>query len=153
MVVSRILIVDDDPMIRPLVARMLAPLGHEVELAPDAETALSSAMERPPALVLTDLKMPRVGGLAFLERLRGAGVDSACMVLSGSDDLEDAFAARQRLNITGFVVKPIQDLNQFLYSVQCTLDRWAIERSQAEKIERLRAENDDLRRRLGERAG
>lgn len=69
-----ILVVEDEPMIRRLFADVLADEGFEVRLACDGLEALEAVGERCPDLVLLDLQMPRLDGLAFLEVL-----DKACL--------------------------------------------------------------------------
>ena len=58
---SRVLVVDDDPQAAKLVTSMLASRGYEVRTANDAESAMSSIRARCPALIITDLEMPRRG--------------------------------------------------------------------------------------------
>ncbi len=65
----RILVVDDNADMRSYVARLLEP-RFEVEEAADGEEALAAAIERPPALVLTDVMMPKVDGFELIRALR-----------------------------------------------------------------------------------
>jgi len=66
----RILVVDDEPEIRTLVARTLTAHGFEVDTAPDGEEALARVAARPPALVLLDAMLPRIHGFEVARRLR-----------------------------------------------------------------------------------
>jgi len=65
------LLIDDDPAVSLTLARMLEFRGHEVTRIESAETGLSRALTTPPDALILDMKMPQMGGLEFLRRLRG----------------------------------------------------------------------------------
>jgi signal transduction histidine kinase len=65
-----VLVVDDDPRNRRLLEEYLVNAGYEVRLAPDGQTALAMAAERPPDLVLLDVMMPDLSGLEVCRRLK-----------------------------------------------------------------------------------
>jgi CheY-like chemotaxis protein len=67
---SRILIVDDDPMIRMLLERKLSNLDYEVHTAATAEEALEKLPEVEPDLIISDIIMPGMGGVEFCHRVR-----------------------------------------------------------------------------------
>lgn len=67
---KRILVVDDDPTIRRLVADLLHNEGYEVLQAPDGAAGVALAEAHRPDLILLDLAMPRTSGLEVLENLR-----------------------------------------------------------------------------------
>jgi two-component system, OmpR family, KDP operon response regulator KdpE len=67
---SRILVVDDEPGIRKVVRDGLERAGHEVETAVDGEEALGFLEEKEFDLVLTDLAMPKKGGLELVREIR-----------------------------------------------------------------------------------
>jgi DNA-binding response OmpR family regulator len=64
-----ILVVDDEPIIREMVAAVLRDEGYTVEVAADGREALEKARAEAPALVVADLLMPDVDGFEFLNRL------------------------------------------------------------------------------------
>jgi two-component system KDP operon response regulator KdpE len=66
----RILVVDDEPQLTRVLLRSLTTKGYEVRTAGDGETALEKFNDWPPALVITDLAMPNMGGLELCRRLR-----------------------------------------------------------------------------------
>ncbi len=59
MAAARVLVVDDDPAIRKIIADRMRAHGHEVEVAVDGEAALLAVAEFDPELMLLDLKMPK----------------------------------------------------------------------------------------------
>lgn len=82
----KVLIADDDGLIRALVSDLLAELGHAVVAATDGVEAVAlSARERPDVLVL-DLLMPRLSGLDALRAMRAAGVAAPAVLLTAVTD-------------------------------------------------------------------
>lgn len=67
---SSLLVVDDDDFYRDSIANMLRQSGHQVDTAPNGEHALSIMRNRPPDLLLLDMVMPGMDGLAVIEAMR-----------------------------------------------------------------------------------
>ena len=67
---ARLLLIDDDPAVSVTLARMLEFCGHQVTRIESAERGLERAMAVPPDGLILDMKMPEMGGLEFLRRLR-----------------------------------------------------------------------------------
>ena len=66
----RILVVDDEASARGGLEKLLKQAGYDVATASDGVEALSVASERAPDVVVTDLKMPNMDGMALLAKLR-----------------------------------------------------------------------------------
>ncbi len=81
---ARLLVVDDDELIRELHARVLVVAGYEVETAEDGIDALERLAEEPFDLVLTDNYMPRLSGSNLALALRSAGSHIPVVMVSGS---------------------------------------------------------------------
>jgi CheY-like chemotaxis protein len=74
--VARLLLIDDDPAVSLTLSRMLEFRGHDVTRVDSAESGLTVATGSPPDAIILDMKMPQMGGLEFLRRLRDApGLD------------------------------------------------------------------------------
>lgn len=86
MATASILIVDDDPALRSLVAASLAMEGHQVMTAADGSSALQVVEQHPPTLILLDKAMPRLSGPEFAQELRARGFNTPIIVISGSED-------------------------------------------------------------------
>jgi len=71
----RVLVVDDDPVSRRMLAKILSDLGCEVDLASGGLEGLEKAMVAPPDLLVTDWVMPDMGGGELIRALRGSGFD------------------------------------------------------------------------------
>ncbi len=79
---AKLLLVEDDPAIADVYAFPLRLAGYEVEIAPDGEAALLALEANPPAMMLLDIRLPKLDGLQVLERLRAAGNPLPVVVLS-----------------------------------------------------------------------
>lgn len=104
----RILVVDDDPHIRDLLAFALAKAGMTVEQAADGEEALALTAANAPDLIILDINMPRMNGLDLCRNLRSSGTaaaDTPILFLSSRDDEVDRIVG---IEIGGddYVVKP-----------------------------------------------
>jgi two-component system phosphate regulon response regulator PhoB len=105
--VSTILLVEDDPDIRELVAYKLTRGGFEVIEAADGLAALQAARSRRPDAVVLDMGLPRLSGIEVCRELRAAPATVAVpiIMLTGAvrlSDLEQAYAA----GATDYLVKP-----------------------------------------------
>lgn len=85
---AKLLLVEDDPAIADVYAFPLRLAGYEVEIAPDGEAALLALESNPPAMMLLDIRLPKLDGLQVLERLRAAGNALPVVVLSNHMDGE-----------------------------------------------------------------
>ena len=104
--IYRILVVDDEETIRKGLARIISGLGHEVDVAVDAEEALQKAVASPPDLVITDLQLPGRTGLELIADLKDRGVESTVVVLTGHGTIDSAVEATRR-GVFDYLLKPI----------------------------------------------
>lgn len=102
--VTRVLVVDDEPTVREVVAGYLRRDGHEVDEAADGPTALALLESRPPDLVVLDLMLPGVNGLDILRRIRASG-DLPVIMLTARSEEPDRVAGLE-LGADDYVVKP-----------------------------------------------
>lgn len=101
---TRILLVDDDPQILPLLKRGLAYEGFEVYTAADGEAGLSAAKEHQPHLVLLDISMPGIDGFEVCRRLQ-LQEDIAIIMLTARDEVVDKVSALN-LGADDYIPKP-----------------------------------------------
>ena len=102
----RILIIDDDAAIRASLSEALAEHGATVEVADDGVTALPLLERFDPELVLCDVRMPEIGGLALLETIRTRRASVDVILITAFDDMETV-ASAMRGGAVDFLVKPI----------------------------------------------
>jgi two-component system response regulator MprA len=88
----RVLVVDDDPSVRESLRRSLVFNGYQVELADDGEHAIRKVASTHPDVVVLDVMMPRMDGLAACRALRAAGDDVPVLMLTARDEVSDRVA-------------------------------------------------------------
>jgi response regulator RpfG family c-di-GMP phosphodiesterase len=101
-----VLVVDDDPSIRSVLADALALLGIRAVQSSDAGEALRLLLEDPPDLVLTDLMMPGMDGHEFLTLARSHAPGIPLVLVTGHD-LSDAHLEAMGEGISAFLRKPV----------------------------------------------
>jgi DNA-binding response OmpR family regulator len=104
--VAKILVVDDNPQVRELLRDFLEARGYEITLAEDGERALAAIDRAPPDLLLLDLMMPGVTGMAILRQLRQVRPELPVLVLTAVNELEVARAALD-LGAYDYLTKPV----------------------------------------------
>jgi DNA-binding NtrC family response regulator len=102
---ARVLIVDDDPASRRLLDVRLRALGCDTINAADGQEALATLRQEPPALMLLDLQMPRMGGMEVLRALRRDALDLPVIVITAHSSIEAAVEA-MREGAYDFLPKP-----------------------------------------------
>ncbi len=103
----RVLVCDDDDLVRDSVADQLAFDGYSVVTAHDGAKALELVESAPVDAVLLDLMMPRMDGLGVLRELSRAHADLPVIVMTGHGDVESAIEAT-RLGARAYLSKPIE---------------------------------------------
>ena len=101
-----VLIVDDDPDIRALLARTLERIGYESEVVGRGDEALDRVREGGVDILLTDVNMPGVSGIDLLRVLSEEGIRLPTLVMSGAATIDDALDA-VRLGAIDFIEKPV----------------------------------------------
>lgn len=82
----KVLIADDDRLVRTMLADLLGDLGHAVVLAENGEEALDVCAREAPDVLILDLLMPRLSGLDALHALRDRGVRAPAVLLTAISD-------------------------------------------------------------------
>jgi two-component system response regulator PilR (NtrC family) len=104
---AKLLIVDDDLSLREFLSIFLRKEGHEVEVAANGLKALELLAESPFDLVLTDVRMPRMGGFDLLDAVRERQLGPQVIVMTAFSSTETALEA-MRKGAYDYVVKPFQ---------------------------------------------
>ncbi|MEM0944820.1 MAG: response regulator [Pseudomonadota bacterium] len=111
---KRILAVDDSTALRTMLAQVLRDAGHEVHEAVNGQDALEKLRAEQPDMVITDLTMPVMDGLDFIEAARGedAGRDLPLLLLT-TETAEHMKTRARKIGATGWLTKPF-DADQIL---------------------------------------
>ena len=103
----RILLVEDDPLMRGALSRTLRQLGHGPVQSGSAEDALERLTMEQPDMVLTDLHMPTSDGKLFVQTLCAAHPNLPVMVVTGESDRVRLGRALRGLSIRAVLLKPV----------------------------------------------
>lgn len=102
----KVLLTEDDPIVAELYRLRLDREGHEVAVAADGQAALELLRKEPPDLILLDIRMPRLSGIAVLEAVRGDEKLAAIPVVMLTNYSDPAQVQRTReLGIEAYLVK------------------------------------------------
>lgn len=101
-----LLIVDDESRIRTSLKRLLRNEEYEILLAESGKEGLSILSEHPVGVIISDLMMPEMDGVTFLERAREISENVVEILLTANATLENALEAINRLHLFGYLTKP-----------------------------------------------
>jgi two-component system response regulator MprA len=118
---AAILVVDDDAPIRRMLDRTLSADGYEVRSAPDGGAALAAVEQSVPDLIVLDVAMPGLDGLAVCRRLRRRGLATPVLLLTARDSLADRVEGLDA-GADDYVVKPFET-EELLARVRALLRR------------------------------
>src|SRR5213592_2405655 len=132
---SKVLVVDDEPGLRQSLGLLLTDAGYEVAAESDGKRALDRALAEPFDLILCDVHMPELGGIAFLRAYREGGGTALVIMMSAYGGEEAALAAMKE-GAYDYLPKPFRP------------DEVVLTLRKAEERERLRQEVAGLKAQL-----
>ncbi len=135
----RVLVVDDEENIRLVLRTLLRKHGYEVEVASSGDEALAMVDSFGPDVILTDVRMPRMGGLDLLATLKAKQVGATVIVMSAYGNVDLAIEA-MKAGAYDYVAKPFKN------------DEIVLTLKKAEERESLRRENRALKEQILEKA-
>lgn len=131
----RVLVVDDEKIIRDMLADFLGMEGYYVRTAEDGATAVAELTKGRYDLVLSDLRMPNMGGIELLDEIGRCAPNALTIIMTGFGTVETAIDAMKK-GAYDYVLKPFK-LDEVVHAVQRGLER-----------QRMAAENLRLREAL-----
>jgi signal transduction histidine kinase/DNA-binding NarL/FixJ family response regulator len=117
----RILVVDDEASVLMTLSTILRNEGYEVDVADGGEAAIAAVAERHYDLVLTDLNMPRVDGLAVLHEVRKRSPSTVTVMVTGYSSIDSALQALQA-GAYEYLLKPVE-IPELKLAVKRSLER------------------------------
>lgn len=129
----QVLVVDDEPAIRQVVAAQLRKAGHSVEQVGDGESAMQRLTLGDVDIVLCDIKLPGLSGIEVLRQARAAGIDTAFIMMTAFASVDTAIEAI-KTGAADYMIKPLNN-EELLHRLTKVGD-----------LRGLRAENRVLRR-------
>ncbi|MBU0969232.1 MAG: response regulator [Proteobacteria bacterium] len=130
-----ILLVDDEEGIRNVLDITLTHAGFKVVLAADGDSGFKTFLAQKPDIVITDIKMPGIGGIDLLKQIKQISPDTEVIMITGHGDMDLAVKSLQ-YEAADFITKPI-DSSELELSVKKAVDRMSIN-------QRMKAYMDDL---------
>ncbi|MHC4731235.1 MAG: sigma-54-dependent transcriptional regulator, partial [Planctomycetota bacterium] len=137
---STILIAEDEELLRQSLAGLLEEEGYEILQAADGKAAYEQIVERPVDLVLTDIRMPEMDGLALLERIRQTAPETPVILMTAYGTVESAISAL-RAGGWDYLLKPVQ-FDDLLAKVRHALEFRELAQDRRILTEQLAAQGD-----------
>ncbi len=141
----RVLVADDEDSIRFVLRETLEAEGHQVNEVADGESALDALTSGQFDIAFLDIRMPGYSGLEVLEQLRSSGSDTAVVIITAQNTMDNAVEAMKR-GALDYLVKPFS-----LAQVLALIERAQSTRSLQDEVRELRREMGSNQRPGGER--
>jgi len=135
---SRVLVIDDEPALRQILAHVLSEAGYTVNVAAGVNEATAILSHDDIDAAVCDIKMPDGNGVELLRQTRAAGIDTAFVMLTAISTVETAVEAL-RAGAFDYMVKPVRNA-ELLHRI-----------AQIESMRGLREENIVLRKAMSEK--
>ncbi|MFL5425127.1 MAG: sigma-54-dependent transcriptional regulator [Myxococcales bacterium] len=133
---QRILVVDDEANARAALRTILSEEGYEISEAADGEEGFARIEEWSPDLVLADVRMPRMNGLALLRKAKETGAEASFIMMTAFASIETAVEA-VKAGAENYLVKPL-DVSAVLVFIAKALEKRQLVREAASLRERVR---------------
>src|SRR5919197_2700338 len=135
---ARILIADDERSITEGLSAILQDEGYTVDVAQDGQKALDRLTSETYGVVLADLKMPKVDGLALLRELQQRQIQTECIIITGQATVDSAVQAMQQ-GAYDYIEKPLnaEKLNRLKALIPKALEKFNVQQKNRELASRL----------------
>ena len=136
--IAKVLIADDEQAITSGLSAILSDEGYEVEIAPDGQKALERLSEDRYGVVLADLKMPKLDGLALLRELQQRQIPTECIIITGQATVDSAVQAMQQ-GAYDYIEKPLnaEKLNRLKALLPKAIDKYNVQLKNRELSSKL----------------
>jgi two-component system, NtrC family, nitrogen regulation response regulator NtrX len=147
---SNILIIDDEKAIRKTLSEILSYEGYKIEEAGDGEEGLRRFRDKTYDVVLCDIKMPKIDGIEFLDKVRELNPDVPVIMISGHGTIETAVEAVKK-GAYDYIAKP-PDLNRLLITIRNAMDKnnlvaeTKVLKRKVSKVEDMIGESDPIQK-------
>jgi DNA-binding NtrC family response regulator len=135
---ARILIADDEAAITTGLSAILSDAGYDVDVVSDGQKALDKLVAERYGVVLADLKMPRLDGLALLRELQQREIPTECIIITGQATVDSAVQAMQQ-GAYDYIEKPLnaEKLNRLKALIPKALEKFAVQQKNRELSSKL----------------
>jgi Response regulator containing CheY-like receiver, AAA-type ATPase, and DNA-binding domains len=127
---ARILIADDERAITEGLSAILRDDGYTVDVAVDGQRALDQLTSDSYGVVLADLKMPKLDGIALLQAMQTGGITTECIIITGQATVDSAVQA-MRQGAYDYIEKPLtaEKLNRLKALIPKALDKFNVKQA------------------------
>src|SRR3954470_21952342 len=135
---AKVLIADDEQAITAGLSAILSDEGYTVEIAPDGQKALERLSEDRYGVVLADLKMPKLDGLALLRELQSRQIPTECIIITGQATVDSAVQAMQQ-GAYDYIEKPLNadKLNRLKALIPKAIEKFNVQQKNRELTSKL----------------
>lgn len=140
---DRVLFVDDEQNVLSSIKRMLFDETYEQYFASGGEEALALLAETPVSVIISDMRMPVMDGVQFLEKSREVVPDAIRIILSGQAELASVMQAINRGGLWRFISKPWND-NDLKCTIKNALDLYRVQEERKALLIELESKNREL---------
>jgi len=140
---ERVLFVDDEQNVLSSIKRMLFDETYEQYFASSGEEALDLLRENPVSVIISDMRMPVMDGVTFLEKSRETVPDAIRIILSGQAELVSVMQAINRGGIWRFISKPWND-DDLKCTIRNALDLYSVQQERMRLLKELELKNSEL---------
>lgn len=135
-----IYVVDDEESIRSVLNDALSGVEYQIEVFPDAESALSRVKEEPPHVIISDIRMPGMSGIDLLRAVKDLSSDIQFVIMTSHASLETALEAI-RLGAYDYIHKPFEDIQDVIKCMDRTVERVYLQYQNEQLLEELGEKN------------
>ncbi|MDD2923861.1 HD domain-containing phosphohydrolase [Rhodoferax sp.] len=135
---------DDEPSILSALRRLFRAKGFQVKVAEGGQAGLEMLENEPVDLVISDMRMPEMDGVTFLEQVRQRWPDTMRLLLTGYADITSIMGAINRGEIYRYIAKPWDD-NDIILIVRGALQHHALELEQKRLQALVQQQNEELK--------
>ena len=135
---AKILVADDEAAITTGLSAILGDEGYEVEVVGDGQKALERLSSDSFGVVLADLKMPKLDGIALLKELQAKEIPTECIIITGQATIDSAVQA-MRQGAYDYIEKPLnsEKLNRLKALIPKAIDKFNVQQKNRELESRL----------------
>ncbi len=145
----RLLLVDDDPILLKGIEKVLQEKGFNITSVNNGSDAITLLKEKAFDLVITDLVMDEVDGIAVLKKAKEVSSEIMVIILTGFADMRSAIDAL-RLDADDYLVKPC-DPEEMYFRIKQSLDKYELKREIKKQKSEVECLNQDLLKEIFER--
>lgn len=135
---AKILVADDEVAITTGLSAILEDAGYRVDVVGDGQKALEMLSAERYGVILADLKMPRLDGLALLRELQQRSIPTECIIITGQATVDSAVQAMQQ-GAYDYIEKPLnaEKLNRLKALIPKALDKYQVQQTNRELASKL----------------